>query len=114
MTMWYDQPETEEERAGRIDRYGNEIRPAPTAFDRVVDRAHELVRPRMIRPPRGIAMPFGLPEAVATRWRVSVDVWEVLRRGSIESSTQRLFGSEVEIDPKAEGGTLELLEEALG
>jgi hypothetical protein len=59
-------------------------------------------------------MPFGLPEAGATRWRVSIDVWEVLRSGSPDLPPPLLFGSEIEIDPKAEGGTLELVEDALG
>ncbi|MES2210920.1 MAG: hypothetical protein V4515_12180 [Chloroflexota bacterium] len=120
---WYDRTESDEEHAARHDRFGNVVRPPATAFDRVIDRAHAIVYAITIRPPRGIALPFGLEETSRLRWRVAMDIYDVLRIGSagrVEfmgpsmAGVERLFGIEIAPDATAEPGAIELLEEAPG
>jgi len=115
--LWYDAPESAEEARERTDRYGNRTRPEPTPFDRVVDRAYELVRPAMTRPPRGIAMPFGLEHRDSMKWRLSPDVRKIIVVGSTGYvgvsiiPREELFGVRVEVDYTAPLGTLDLIEE---
>jgi hypothetical protein len=84
-------------------------------YQQLIDRAWAIARPRMRRPDRGIALPFGIDYPEAYRWRMSPDVRETIIAGStgvVEVSVvpeERLLGVLVVVDYKAPIDTLELL-----
>lgn len=118
MTVWYDEPETFEERQSRTDRMGFDTAQHSLPFDRVVERARSIVLPHTRRPPRGIAMPFGLPYPDSFQWRLSPDIREVLLREWPTSlavaalPVETLFGAVIQVDYTAPEGTIELVEKA--
>ena len=119
--VWYDEPETFEERQARTDRMGHQTSDTRSLpFARIVDRAYDLAKPHMRRAPRGIAMPFGIEHRALLSWRLSPDVRYVLLREwptdpmdpiSIVPA-ETLFGIRLDIDYKAPEGTLELVDAA--
>ncbi len=116
--LWYEGPETQDEYRARHDRFGQPMYGETTPWDRIVERAHELVRPLYRRPPRGIAMPFGIPAPQEYRWRLSPDVAEVLRAHvpgdhpiePLSPMAETLFGIALYVDYKSSDGTIELVE----
>jgi hypothetical protein len=84
-------------------------------YRQLIDRAWAIARPRMRRPDRGIALPFGIDYPSDLRWRMSPDVRDTIIAGGIGVTEvavlpeERLLGVLVVVDYKAPADTLELL-----
>lgn len=119
--MMNDDRETPEEYAARHDRYGNPMRPPLSREERVVIRAHDMLRESGAvrdRAPRGLAMPFGVSEPDAWRWRVSIDIQQYIWRRMVDLAgpsaivdppvADRLFGIALMVDGTLPPGSLRL------